>query len=184
MAKRKTGARHPCGKLVQPTAQQRAEIEARKARQETAFVQNQPHRRDFDRADDPWLESELGRFCRLKKLRRELFDSAIEWANIVRLYRVAWGAPVDEHHGGAGSGQGPSAATVAAWKAQMIAIEEALYGDAGTNKARYAATKGLVLDGRPVSRELEPFVIDGLRIVAIELGGMTAREAPHHSEAA
>jgi hypothetical protein len=184
MAKRKTGERHPCGKLKQPNAQERADIAARKARQETAFVENQPHRRDFADKSDPWLESELGRFCRLRKLRRELFDAAMEWANIVRLYRVAWGAPVDEHHGGPGSGQGPSGATLAAWKAQMLSIEEALYGDAGTNKARYAATKALVLDGKAPSRELEQFAIDGLRIVAIELGGMTAREAPHHSEAA
>jgi hypothetical protein len=184
MAKRKTGERHPCGKLKQPNAQERADIAARKARQETAFVENQPHRRGFADKSDPWLESELGRFCRLRKLRRELFDAAMEWANIVRLYRVAWGAPVDEHHGGPGSGQGPSGATLAGWKAQMLAIEEALYGDQGTNKARYSATKALVLDGKAPSRELEQFAIDGLRIVAIELCGMTAREAPHHSEAA
>jgi hypothetical protein len=148
------------------------------------FVQGQPHRRGFADRADPWLESELGRFCRLHRLRRELFDAATEWANIVRLYRAAWGAPMDERHGTTGvGGQGPSMATVEAWKAQMVSIEEALYGEHGTNKAMYRATKRLVLDGVMPAREDVPYALAGLKVLAIHLGLMTAREAPFQEAA-
>jgi len=107
---------------------------------ETQYVEGQPHRRDFKVKDDPRLESELGRFCVRQGLRMELFDAALDWANIVRLYRAAWGAPQDENHASAGLGEGPSMETQAKWKADMQSIEEDLYGFHGTNKARYKAT--------------------------------------------
>ena len=181
--KRKTGKRHPCGKLIQPTAKERSEIAARKARSEVEFVESQPHRRAFADKGDPWLADEVGRFCRVHRLRREIKDAADEWRNIVRLYRAAWGAPQDENHGAAGLGQGPTWDTVDGWKAQMLGIEEALYGDHGTNKARYMATKMLALDGRSVPRELVPYALDGLRVVAVELGRMTKRDAPFQEAA-
>jgi hypothetical protein len=185
MAKRKTGAdRYASGRLKPPNAAQRAEIEARLARKEVEFVMQQPHRRDAEDPRHEWLESELGRFALRHKLRREIVDAGREWANIVRLYRVAWGAPVDEHHGGTGSGRGPTGETLAGWRETMLSVEEALYGDDGMNKARYLATKRLCLDDKPVDPALVPFALDGLRVLAVELGRMTKRDAPFHSEAA
>jgi hypothetical protein len=71
------------------------------------------------------------------------------------------------------------------WKWKMRRIEEKLLGiavddpDTGRmNKARYAATKALCLDNKPVSRELAPYAKDGLRILAIELGKIGAKEQP------
>jgi hypothetical protein len=183
MAKRKTGARHPCGKLKQPSAKERADIQARRARMEAEFVQNQPHRRGFAVKDDPRLESELGRFCVRYKLRKELFDAALDWANIVRLYRAAWGAPQDENHASAGLGEGPSMETQAKWKAEMLSIEEDLYGFHGKNKARYKATMELVLRGVAPVNELVPYAIDGLRIVAINRAKMSAKDAPFQQAA-
>ena len=183
MRHRKSGKRHPCGKLIQPTAKERSEIAARKARTEMEFVESQPHRRGFSDPGNPWLASELGRFCRVHRLRREIYEAAGEWANIVRLYGAVWGAPQAENHGSGGMGQGPSMATQEKWKAQMLAIEEALYGDHGTNKARYKATSDLVLRGYPVPRELVPHALDGLRIVAIELNWMAARDQPFQEAA-
>jgi len=184
MAKRKTGTRHPCGKLKQPSAQERSEILARKARMESEYVQNQPHRRGFAVKDDPRLESELGRFCVRNHLRKELFDAALDWANIVRLYRAAWGAPQDENHASTGMiGQGPSMETQAKWKADMLSIEEDLYGFHGTNKARYKATMELVFKGITPAPELRQYAIDGLRIVAINRAKMSAKDAPFQQAA-
>lgn len=183
MAKRKTGERYSNGKLKKPTAAERAKTEAEVYRANMQQVGNQPGRREFADPLDPWLESEVGRFCRRNRLRRELFEAGTEWANIKRLYRLAWGAPMDEHHGGAGSGEGPSAATVAGWKATLLNIEEALYGETGRNKARYTATMRLCLDGQPVPRELVDYAKDGLRVLAIELGKMTAKEQPFQDAA-
>ena len=183
MAKRKTGARHPCGKLKQPGAKERSEIQARKARMEAEYVQNQPHRRDFAERDNPMLESELGRFCVRNRLRKELFDAALDWANTVRLYGAAWGAPQIENHGAGGTGEGPSMATQAKWKAEILSIEEDLYGFHGTNKARYKATSDLVLRGVPVPPALREYAIDGLRIVAINRAKMSAKEAPYQQAA-
>jgi len=143
---------------------------------EAEYVQNQPHRRGFAVKDDPRLESELGRFCARNHLRKELFDAALDWANIVRLYRAAWGAPQDENHASAGLGEGPSMETQAKWKADMISIEEALYGVHGKNKARYKATSDLVLKGIAPSQELRQYAIDGLRVVAINRAKMSAKE--------
>jgi len=178
MAKRKIGARHPCGKLKQPSAQERSEIAARNARMETQYAEGQPHRRDFKVKDDPRLESELGRFCVRQGLRMELFDAALDWANIVRLYRAAWGAPQDENHASAGLGKGPSMETQAGWKADMLSIEEDLYGFHGTNKARYKATMELVFRSIQPTPELVRYAIDGLRVVAINRAKMSAKDQP------
>jgi len=146
---------------------------------EAEFVQNQPHRRGFSVRDDKWLESELGRFCRRHKLRDELYNGALEWANVVRLYRAAWGAPMDERHGSPGmTGEGPSLAQSEAWRAQMIAVEEDLYGQSGMNKARMKATSDLVLRGTPVPPALTQYAIDGLRIVAIRMVNLPRQEHP------
>ena len=180
---RKFGPRYDNGKLKKLTASERAAKEAEAYRANMKQVGQQPHRRDFADPLDHWLTDELGRFCRVNRLRREIKEAADEWALIVRLYRVAWGAPVDERHGSRGTGEGPSCATVAGWRAQIENIEEALYGDHGTNKARYSATKRLVLDGVAPSRELLPYALDGLRIVAVQLGRMTKRDAPFQEAA-
>lgn len=176
--KRKTGPRYDNGRLKKLTAAERTLREAEAYRSNMQQVGQQPHRRGASDPLDPWLTDEFGRFCRTYKLRREIKEAADEWALIVRLYRVAWGAPVDERHGSRGTGEGPSCATVEGWRRQMQDIEDALYGEHGTNKARYSATKRLVLDGVVPARELLPFALDGLRIVAVELGRMTARDAP------
>lgn len=156
---------------------------AKAAQIEVELVMAQPHRRDAKDPRHEWLESELGRFCLRHKLRREIKAAGDDWANTVRLWRLAWGAPLDEHHGAAGSGRGPTAATVAGWRQTMLKVEEALYGDPGTNKARYTATKMLCLDDKPVPRELVEYAKDGLRVLAIELGKMTAKEQPFQDAA-
>jgi hypothetical protein len=184
MARRKTGKRYPGGKLKQPSAAERSKISAERARMEAEFVQHQPHRRGFAVKDDTWLESEVGRFCRLHGLREEVFEAAKEWANIARLYGAAWGAPQDERHSSPGlTGEGPSMETQAKWKAQLQGIEEKLYGEAGANKARYSATMRLVLRRVIPSRELAPYAVDGLRVVAIYFRKMSARDAPFQSAA-
>ena len=183
MAKRKPGLRHPCGKLRQPGARERSDIAAHKARLEAEFVQHQPHRRSFAVKDDPWLENELGRFCRRQGLRREVYEAALEWAEIVRLYRAAWGAPLDENHGGGGGGEGPSMETQAKWKAQMQQIEEDLYGPDGRNKARCKATSDLVVRRIPVPRELVEYAKAGLILVAIRLAKISERDTPYQRAA-
>jgi hypothetical protein len=194
MAKRKTGERFACGKLKQPNAQQRAEIEARLARQQTEYVKAQPHRRDAEDPAHEWNESALGRFCKFHKRRPELYAAGLKWAELHRLFNVAWGAPVDEHHGGGGNGLGPSMETQEKWKLQMRKIEEKLLGIheedeakgpvTHMNKARLKVVNMLCLDDKPVPRELAEHALEGLRILAIEFGQMSAKDAPHHSEAA
>ena len=158
---------------------------ARAARAETEFAQKQPGRIGMPDPASPWNESELGRFCQLHGLRREVKEAGEAWKELRRLFIVAWGGPIDEHHGGRGFGEGPSMATQADWKTKMRRIEEKLLGvavddpDTGRmNKARYAATKSLCLDDKPVSRELSTFAKDGLRILAVEFGKIGAKDQP------
>jgi hypothetical protein len=107
------------------------------------------------------------------------------WRELRRLFIIAWGGPVDEHHGGGGIGEGPTMQTQADWKTKMRRIEEKLLGiaiddpDTGRmNKARYEATRALCLLDRPIPREMAPYAKDGLRILAIELGRIGAKEQP------
>lgn len=158
---------------------------AKAARSETELVQQQPGRKGQREPDHPWYESELGKFCKFHGLRPECVAAGLAWKELKRLFVVAWGGPVSEHHGGGGLGEGPSMGTSDDWKIKMRRIEEKLLGiaiddpDTGRmNKARFSATKALCLDNKPVSPENAPFARDGLRVLAIELGKMGAGEHP------
>lgn len=173
--KRKTGSRYPCGKLKRPTMAQLKEVEAERYRENMQQVSQQPHRRDFANPLDPRLESALGRFCVLHRLRGELYDAGNEWAEIRRSWNAAKGVPREVRAGSAGSGQGPSDATVTRWKRLLDQIDEDLYE---ANAATMWATRRLCIDGVAPSREFERFAVEGLAIVARSLGRVEANIHP------
>jgi len=97
--KRKPGPRELNGRLLRI---KNAERESGMG--EMLVVLRQPHR-NFD--TDQMRESPLGRFCICNKLRRELYDAAIEYGCLVRHFHAAKGIPriIIE---GSGSGRGVS----------------------------------------------------------------------------
>lgn len=175
MAKRKTGPRHPCGKLKQPSAKDRALKDAELYRANMAQVASQPHRRDFADPISPRLECALGRFCERQRLRSELFDAGREYADLLRRWRVAKGCPDPVHTGGMGSGQGPSDAVVASWWKQIERIEAGLRRE---SFLPFLAVRHLAIDDRDIPATATAHAVEGLCIVAQELGRLPVGAHP------
>ena len=175
MAKRKTGKREANGRLQRPTLAQLKNIEAERYRENMQQVASQPHRVGFRDPMDPRLESALGRFCVIHGLRRELYQAGLDWAEMRRSWNSAKGVPDSEHHGGMGTGQGPSPETVERWKRRLFDIDEALYDH---NAATMWATRRLCIDGWTPTGDFVPFVVKGLAVVALTLGAIDAKEHP------
>ena len=176
MAKRKTGERYANGKLKKPTATERAKMAADAYRANMQQVANQPHRREFADPLDPWLESELGRFCRRNKLRRECFEAGEAWADLHRRYYSAKGAPDPLHTGGMGGGGGPSDEMVAKWGEKLRAIVHAL---TDVDQATYYYTRRLCINREPLPAGglFADYAKDGLMAVARALGTLDLRRA-------
>lgn len=180
MAKRKTGKREANGRLQRPTLAQLKDMQGERYRENMQQVAQQPHRRAFRDPMDVRLENPLGRFCAFHGLRRELYQAGLDWAEMRRSWNSAKGVPDSEHHGGMGSGLGPSPETVDRWKRKLVDIDEALYE---ANAATMWATRRLCIDGVPPTREFVPYVVRGLAIVARTLGAIDAKEHPYERAA-
>jgi hypothetical protein len=175
MAKRKAGARYANGRLKKPTIETLKQLEAQRYRENMQQAAQQPHRREFADPLDPWLENELGRFCRRNGLRREYYQAGLDWAEMRASWNAAKGVPASTHKDGMGSGRGPSEATLDRWKHILDQIDEDLYEE---NAATLWATRKLCIDMQPPKREFLPYVIKGLGIVALRLGKVSAKDHP------
>ena len=79
--RRKPGPREPNGQLKRTYADPRRQ------------VWEQPHRREFDEANDPLCSTALGRFVLRHRLRRELYYAGVAYLRAFTLYRISIGAP-------------------------------------------------------------------------------------------
>lgn len=162
--KRKPGSREANGQLKRPTVDMLNELNRAKADQETALVRAQPHRGGSDK---PECSTALGRlWLSLGYTDRTLLQAGEDYAGLVRRWRAAWGAKDGTSPSeGAGTGIGPSDATVRAWRAKLDGIEAKLIR---ASHAVYLATNRLVVDDREVNRPMD--VVLGLKIIAVEMG--------------
>src|SRR5262245_33050033 len=82
--KRTAGRRERNGRPQRPSAADRNPI---------AACLMQPHRRNAKDPKDPFNESELGRFILRQELPRIVYDSALDYAKLVRRSFAAAGIP-------------------------------------------------------------------------------------------
>ena len=107
--KRKSGTRTACGDIKRPSLEERAQAQQLADNVEKLVVLAQPHRRgDISQL----TESPLGRLVLRGGLRRELYDSGIEYGGMVRRFYAAAGIPqpVRDGHPTTGAGVDPKAA--------------------------------------------------------------------------
>jgi hypothetical protein len=142
---------------------------------EKVVVLDQPHRR----GDTSQLrESALGRFVldhySDARMARSVYDAGLAFADVVRRWRAARGVPSDvQLCAGLSTHEGPSAATVARWWAQICAVDTRLTYEVSPVALR--AVRHLVIDERDAPW-LDPRIVKlGLGIVAEEMGKISAR---------
>jgi len=164
--------REPNGRHKRPTAAERAKRERDAYQVEMRTVLAQPHRRDMPQPEHPWCATALGKFCLKNKLRRELHDCAADYAALIARWRAAKGVPMVDSTGQAGSGLGPSTATVRAWErdieARERAMRQALAGKAGN--IAYAAVRHIAVDGASIPPEYIPAAVQGMLALARHAG--------------
>ena len=166
--------RHPNGKLVQPTNEQRAGFERQIEEAEMQTVLFQRHRRGNR---DQLCESPLGRFfLENTMLRKELREAAVEFASIKRRWRAAKGIPTDIRPGeSSGTGNGPSDETVRAWGNKIDLVESSI-------KQRCPRALGpftqMVIDERDIRPDQAIAVVFALHAAAIALGVLDPHDAP------
>jgi len=164
--------REPNGRHKRPTAAERAKRERDAYQVEMRTVLKQPHRRDMPEPEHPWCATALGRFCLKNRIRRELHDCAADYAGLVGRWRAAKGVPLADSTGHAGTGLGPSAATVRAWEKEIDAMEKAmrraLPGKSGN--IAYAAVRHVAVDGADLPPEFIPAAAQGMLALAKHMG--------------
>jgi hypothetical protein len=178
---RKPGLRQPNGKLRRPTLEQLKHVQEMRDRENQLFVGDQPHRRDLPDPLHHWGATALGRFCLRHRLRSELFHAGEKYEETWRRFITAKGVPDHKHHGGMGSGLGPSDETVNRWEAQIEGAEEALRRAQGRV---YIAMRHLCLDDADLPATDHSDAIVGLRILAERLVGLPVSAHPFVNMAA
>ena len=164
--------REPNGRHKRPSAEERQRREREAYQVEMRTVLRQPHRRDMAQPEHPWCASMLGRFCLIHKVRRELHDCAADYASLLHRWNVAKGIPMPDSTGVAGTGLGPSAATVAAWwrdiQAMEAAMKRSLPGKQGN--IAFAAVRHIAVDGASIPPEYVPAAIQAMLALANHMG--------------
>ena len=163
---RKQGKRTASGKLKQPTREEREAMERRREEESMQTVLNQPHRLG-NRSQ--LCENALGRFCLRMKLLPALYTAGLEYAGLVRRWRVAKGIPVEEHTGG-GSGAGPNARTVEGWSRKLIEIEREM------PVALFLPMRAVCIDGTDPDATNESHAAHGLLDLAKIMGFVDHRD--------
>src|SRR5262249_25417891 len=83
--RRKNGRRERNGRIQRGPARPYQDV--------MSVALSQPHRRDAKDAKDPFLESPLGQFILRQELPRLCYDSALDYAQLVRRLFAAKGVP-------------------------------------------------------------------------------------------
>jgi len=149
--KRKFGPREPNGRLKRLLA---ADRDKYVGIAEMITVLSQPHRRGDNLQE---CESPLGRMCLRHKLRREIYDSGIEYGGLVRQFYAAKGIPQPTSDGGSGSGAGVSEEKAIKLKEELERLEkplkrQSIYG--------FSALRMLTVHEAEIDPLLEPHAIE------------------------
>jgi hypothetical protein len=163
--KRKFGHRWSNGNLKPPNAAARGLDLQSLEDAEKSIVLAQPHR--FGHNADQLCESPLGRLVMRWKLRRQIFDAAIEWGKFMRRWLAIKGIP-QEIHAGAGKGAWPSEKTVAEWELEVCRVDRALKK---ISISGFTAVSRLAIP----EREIDPACESDAVAVLIELARQTSR---------
>jgi hypothetical protein len=165
LGKKLPGARYPSGELKRPTVQQRRNRERERNMQEVVTVMRQPHRRAAKDPYHKWLECALGRFCLAHGLHEAIYNAGTEYSELMRQWRAARGVPTSVREGVGGSGQGPSADTVAKWWQEINRIERSLMRLDNRN-AHFFAARRLCVDDIDLMADLSPVAVAALLALA------------------
>jgi hypothetical protein len=162
--------REPNGQKARPTTVEQIQAAAREREQrEKMVVLSQPHRRG---STSQLAESHLGRFCEANHLRRELYDSGLEYGAMVRRWVKAKGGPLPDNIEGNGSGI-PDSETVNRWEQRIIEMESAIVRAGGHKRAIYSLC---VIEEKPSLFVSKDYIIKGLLALAIECGRLDIRD--------
>ena len=153
--KRKLGPREPTGRLKRLLAADRD----RNITVDQLIVLSQPHRLGDN---EQLLESPLGRLVMRNKLRREMYDSGIEYGGLVREFYAAKGIPQPTSDGG-GSGRGVSEEKAQKLKEELHRLEGPLKR---LSIFGFSALRSLTVHEREIHSLLEPSAISTLYLLA------------------
>lgn len=159
--------REKSGKLQRPSKAQMEAILKQREEAEMSVVLNQPHRKGNR---DQRCENALGRFVIRMKLRDELYTAGQEFETITRSWRAAKGIPSQLTRGPLGTGNGPSERTVAEWTRTLIRVQRAMQE---STPEGFLEVRKLCLDNIDVDANGEGYAIDGLVVLARELGQLS-----------
>ena len=170
--------REPNGRHKRPSAEERKRRERDAYQVEMQTVLKQPHRRGMPQPDHRWCSTALGRFCLKHRVRRELHDCTADYAAVVRRLWAAKGVPNPDGTGEAGSGVGPSDATVRGWEREVAACERAMIRCLPGRQGHIAmaAVRHIAVDPRPhiemepIPPEYIPAAIQGMLALANHKG--------------
>jgi hypothetical protein len=138
-------------------------------------VLQQPHRRGAKNPASTRRDDVFGRFCDDQRLHDRIWRAGNEYWTILNSWRKAKGIPTPNHLN-AGTGQGPSSKTVQQWEDTLSGVRAELRS---ASSAHYVAMRSLIDDGQSVPPDLEQITIDALRIMAVYLDFMGAKDHPY-----
>lgn len=176
--KSKSAPRHPGGKIIQPTKDQR---HARQKRNQEAMMETvlaQPHRRG---SRDQRCENALGRLVLRLKLRPELYDAGEEYRAIVARYRAARGVPIGLRVVTPGPTREDQDAALARARTdnlrrRIILCEHDLKAD---GIQALLTVRTLVLDGFDIGMDQDPYAVRGLKALAVSFGMLHPSADPY-----
>lgn len=151
------------------TVEQIALAERQRQQREMSVVLAQPHRQGNN---SQLSESVLGRFCQQHRLRRELYDSGVEYGAMKRRWAKYWDAPMADRIEGAGSGL-PTDEDAQRWRQWIDKAEAAIVREHGDLRAIQAMC---VHERSPSAWTGRAYVINGLLALAIEIGRLDIRD--------
>lgn len=142
-----------------------------------AVALNNPLRKPFSgqKLEHPeWLESALGRFCTVQRLKVEIYDAASGYEVTRRSWRAAIEAPKDVRlDEGALIGLGPSRETIARWKSELDGCKLAIESAAGHDG--FVIFERLVVDDNDLQPRQVLLAQQAMIALAVHMGRTTAR---------
>jgi hypothetical protein len=171
--KRKIGARQPNGQLSRASKGQRSDRQQQAIFKERAVVLAQPHRRGNP---DQRCACAFGRFCMGAGFKPAVFDAGEQYAAVVRRWRAARGVPTNVRLSeGRGTGEGPSAETVAAWRAQIIRCDAAM---SAAHHDGFLSVKSMILDDMDCGGDRAPAAALAVVALAVAIGALPNKAHP------
>lgn len=162
------------GRPKKTTIQQLAEFEKEREEREMQTAMNNPIRRQFKTPRDPLIDTALGRFVLVNKLRREIFDSGETYARTRRKIVSAWDGPLCDQPNGTG-GDIPMD-ILKSWQRDVFDWEVAITESSTEGVAVLGWIGVLCFDDKDIAPYMRNFhVIQGLLALAVAMGKLDKR---------